>query len=188
MLAGLARQFHRCKVVTASSGKEALAVIQNDAEFDAILCDLIMPLMSGVEFYEELILLNGELQNKVVFMTGGAFTPQVQAFLDQDWIRCLSKPFTWSDLLRVLMLPGTPDEISYLGYYPPTSRTTVLGLIYILKLWSIFFSSAVNQSDAAIADRSLPGKRTGFTNHEFIFFFETLKNPSVKFVMVLWYF
>ena len=113
VLAGLARQFYKCKVVTASSGVEGLSILKNDNAFDAILCDLIMPMMGGVEFYENLLQLNPDLQNKVVFMTGGAFTPQVQAFLEQEWIRCLGKPFTWSDLLRALMLPGTPDEIRY---------------------------------------------------------------------------
>jgi len=81
VLAGLRRQFHKCKIVTASCGQQALAILQSDEQYDAILCDLTLPLVSGVEFYEKLIRQRPVLQNGIILMTGGAFTPQVQAFL-----------------------------------------------------------------------------------------------------------
>jgi len=108
---GLSRQFNKCVAKIALSGSEALKILAEDQNFDVILCDLMMPAMTGPEFYEKVIKNRPELQNRFVFMTGGAFSPQVQAFLEQAWVRCLSKPFNWSELLRILMLPGTPEQV-----------------------------------------------------------------------------
>jgi BarA-like signal transduction histidine kinase len=38
----------------------------------------------------------------MVFLTGGAFTPEAQAFLDQQGHRCLLKPFKPKELLETV--------------------------------------------------------------------------------------
>jgi two-component system, cell cycle sensor histidine kinase and response regulator CckA len=121
---GLYRQFNKCDVKTVNSGHDALELLLSDSNFDVILCDLMMPGMTGPELYESVIAAQPGLQKKFVFMTGGAFTPQVRAFLDQDWVRCLSKPFIWTDLLRILLLPGTPEEVAELTEIQPISRAS----------------------------------------------------------------
>ena len=66
----------QCEVLVLVQGREALAQVASGRRFDAILCDLMMPEMSGPRFYEELSRLAPEQAQRVIFMTGGAFTDQ----------------------------------------------------------------------------------------------------------------
>ncbi|MGZ3420457.1 MAG: PAS domain S-box protein [Polyangiales bacterium] len=93
-------------VAIAASGHEALAVLL-DAEgdtFDVVLCDLMMPDLSGMDLFEQLRARKPELAERVVFVTGGAFTPQAQAFMDRTGVPHLEKPF---DIGRVRDLVGS---------------------------------------------------------------------------------
>src|SRR5206468_13126613 len=64
-----------------SSDLDALAVLHEEAEFQLVLCDLMMPTMSGPELYAALELERPEMLPRIVFMTGCAFTPNSRAFL-----------------------------------------------------------------------------------------------------------
>jgi PAS domain S-box-containing protein len=83
-------------VVTA---QDALALLAAGREFDVVLSDLMMPGMSGMQFYAELLNLHPETARRVVFLTGGAFTPEANAFLDRVDNERMDKPFN-SDALR----------------------------------------------------------------------------------------
>ena len=67
-----------------------------------ILCDLMMPEMSGIEFYEQLVATAPQYARRVVLMTGGAFTPHAQDFLANVAIPRLEKPFTEGMLRRAI--------------------------------------------------------------------------------------
>jgi PAS domain S-box-containing protein len=62
-------------LVVAQSGAEALELLGKDpataAGYDAILCDLMMPGMTGMELFEVLRREHPSLARRVVFMTGG---------------------------------------------------------------------------------------------------------------------
>ncbi len=62
---------HDITVVT--SGEEALAVLTKSGahDYDAVLCDLMMPGMNGMEFFQALQTGRPELAARVIFMTGG---------------------------------------------------------------------------------------------------------------------
>jgi two-component system cell cycle sensor histidine kinase/response regulator CckA len=62
--------------------------------FDVIFCDLMMPNMSGMEFFDRVSLSAPQLVERIVFLTGGAFSPRSEEFLRQNRNRCLSKPFS----------------------------------------------------------------------------------------------
>ena len=62
----------------------------------------MMPIMSGMDLYDELCRLAPEQARRVVFLTGGAFTPRGQAFLDQVPNPRLDKPFD-NQSLRTLV-------------------------------------------------------------------------------------
>ena len=79
-------------VRTAESGAEGLSKLELDDEVDVIICDVMMPGMSGIAFYEQLQALFPPLIDKVVFMTGGAFSPQARASLQRIPNLCLAKP------------------------------------------------------------------------------------------------
>lgn len=89
-------------VVTAAGCEAALAILARDHAFDAILCDLMMPLGDGMLFYERLGLIGLELRRRIVFMTGGAFTEQARTFLETVPNKTLTKPFDPDSLRRVL--------------------------------------------------------------------------------------
>ena len=79
-------------VVEAGSGAEARATLEADAAFDVILCDVMMPAMSGVELHEWLATTRPALAEQVVFMTGGAFTPRARDYLATVGNLRLEKP------------------------------------------------------------------------------------------------
>ncbi len=93
------------EVVGTTSAREALSRLSEEAAaaFDLILCDLMMSDMSGIELHGELVRRSPELARRVVFMTGGAFTPRARAFLQAVPNRCVEKPLdleTIDDLIR----------------------------------------------------------------------------------------
>jgi CheY-like chemotaxis protein len=79
-------------VELAYSGDEALQRCTNE-HFDLVLCDLMMPGTDGVAFYEGLQAQKNPIAERVVFMTGGAFTPRTTTFLAETTNLILSKPF-----------------------------------------------------------------------------------------------
>jgi two-component system cell cycle sensor histidine kinase/response regulator CckA len=81
-------------VVIATSAWEALARVRAGADFDAVFCDLMMPGLSGVDLYERFRSIRKGFEQKIVFMTGGAFTPRAVEFLEAVDNRRIEKPFT----------------------------------------------------------------------------------------------
>ena len=98
---------HRVTVV--ERGSEALARILADEPFDVILCDIMMPEMTGMEFHCELSRVRPEIAARVVFMSGGVFTPGVRAFLDEIPNRRIDKPLD-VDALRELIREALLDS------------------------------------------------------------------------------
>ncbi len=80
-------------VVVVTSGLEAKRVLEGDRSFDMILCDVMMPEVSGLDLYQWLREAYPELAERVVFITGGAFTPKTRQFLGQIENRSIEKPF-----------------------------------------------------------------------------------------------
>ncbi|PJB35551.1 MAG: hypothetical protein CO108_25370 [Deltaproteobacteria bacterium CG_4_9_14_3_um_filter_63_12] len=80
-------------VVDVASGEEALKLLESDQRFDLILCDVMMPTLSGVELHEWLAQTLPDLAKQVVFITGGAFTPRAQEYLASVDNPQLEKPF-----------------------------------------------------------------------------------------------
>jgi len=86
-------------VLTAGSGADALHIVGSGCPLDAVVCDIIMPDMSGAEVYQRAVEKRPELEKKFVFMTGGAFTPKTRHFLANTDLPCLKKPFETEELL-----------------------------------------------------------------------------------------
>jgi CheY-like chemotaxis protein len=103
---------HEVKGVT--SAREALSCLEEpEPRYDLILCDLMMSEMNGIELHGELVRRSPELARRVVFMTGGAFTPRARAFLQAVPNRCVEKPVdleTIDDLIRERQTGASPAE------------------------------------------------------------------------------
>ena len=80
-------------VTAVTSAKDALDLIASEHPFDLILSDLMMPGMSGMEFHDTLASSHPRIAERMVFMSGGAFTPAARAFLDRVPNERLEKPF-----------------------------------------------------------------------------------------------
>ncbi len=70
--------------------------------FDLILCDVMMPEMTGMQLYEELHRQHPELAPRVVFMTGGAFTQSARQFLAGIPNMQLEKPIAMKTLRELI--------------------------------------------------------------------------------------
>ncbi|HYI00289.1 hybrid sensor histidine kinase/response regulator [Hyalangium sp.] len=84
------------------SAREALTWIQEGNRYDAILCDLMMAEVTGRQFYEDLCQHSPELAHRVIFMTGGAYTPASLDFVARMTAPLLTKPFKPVELEKVL--------------------------------------------------------------------------------------
>ena len=89
-------------VTVVNSAQEALTRIAAGAEFDVILSDLMMPGMSGMDLYGVLLRQNPKMAARVVFVTGGAFTPEANAFLDRIANERMEKPFHFKQLRELV--------------------------------------------------------------------------------------
>ncbi|HKE16006.1 MAG TPA: response regulator [Kofleriaceae bacterium] len=94
---------HEHEVQVLTSAQEALRRIGEGERFDLILCDLMMPIMTGVELHNELCRTAPDQAARMVFLTAGAFTPRARAFLDEVPNPRLDKPFELATL-RALVL------------------------------------------------------------------------------------
>ena len=92
----------RHDVDVAASGREALDRLATDADYDLVLCDLMMPDVSGEHVYRAVSQHSPGLLPRFVFMTGGAFTERAQEFLAQFAGRQLEKPFNIDEVELLL--------------------------------------------------------------------------------------
>ena len=87
------------EVATANSAQAALRLMVSEGnQFDLVLCDVMMPGMTGMDLYAEVGRQVPEMLGRMVFMTGGAFTPRAVAFLRDVPNPTLCKPLDLGQL------------------------------------------------------------------------------------------
>jgi signal transduction histidine kinase len=98
----LPRVLSHHRVRTVSSAREALALIRDGHTVDLILCDLMMPDMTGMDLHDVLAASHPQLVPRIVFMSGGAFTPRARDFLNTTSNRHIDKPIDAASLRRLV--------------------------------------------------------------------------------------
>lgn len=89
----LRRVLSRDHDVTAlRSGREALAHLVGAPTPDVVLCDVMMPDLTGPQLHDALLRDAPEAARRIVFMTGGAFSAQTREFLERTDNTCVEKP------------------------------------------------------------------------------------------------
>ncbi|MGH1346685.1 MAG: ATP-binding protein [Nannocystales bacterium] len=101
LTSALARSLRGHEVHTANRGSLAVDVAKT-SHFDLILCDLIMPEMTGMDVFEALQAVDDSVRKRFVFMTGATVTSEAKAFADSIDAPVLEKPFSRAELLGVL--------------------------------------------------------------------------------------
>lgn len=93
-------------VEVLSSARETLSALEHDRDRDALIIDVMMPGFTGVELYRMMERRWPELADRVLFVTGGAFTPDARRFMDEldarGKIYVLEKPFEVGELRRAV--------------------------------------------------------------------------------------
>ncbi len=97
------------EVVEAASAAEALALLEGRT-FDVVLCDLMMPEMTGFELHAVLSETRPEVANRMVFVSGGAVTEQARAFVEHPGRRVLEKPFDVALVLEAVAAALDPHD------------------------------------------------------------------------------
>ena len=84
-------------VIATGNGEAGLAAIAAGT-FDVIICDVMMPGMNGREVHRRISIDHPGLEQRLVFISGGTFTPELDEFLTTTTNRCLTKPFKLDDV------------------------------------------------------------------------------------------
>jgi len=90
-------------VTTVGGGEAACEVLVDRKEsFDVILCDVMMPGVSGIDVYARVKDACPELLPRIVLMTGGACTARAASFLAAVPNPVLRKPFELAEVRRII--------------------------------------------------------------------------------------
>ncbi len=89
-------------VTIAHSGRQAIELLGRFAAFSAIVCDVLMPDLTGGDVFEWLRTHHPGLERRVIFMTGGTLSAAARATLDASEGRILAKPFGVDELRRAI--------------------------------------------------------------------------------------
>jgi CheY-like chemotaxis protein len=77
----------------AGGGLEAWEILATRRDFDLIVCDLVMPDLTGMELYRRARDSYPELEGRFVFVTGGSAQDDVRTFLRTVGNQVMEKPF-----------------------------------------------------------------------------------------------
>jgi CheY-like chemotaxis protein len=90
-------------VIVTAGAAEALTRIAAGERFDLVLCELMMPSISGQEFYRRVGPLAPELIPRTVFIAGGTSSTQAKTFLKRADIRHMDKPLPQIEEFRTIV-------------------------------------------------------------------------------------
>jgi PAS domain S-box-containing protein len=92
----------RAVVIGETVAERALERIVSDAELDVIVCDVMMPGMSGIDLHERVARERPERAARFVFITGGTYTARARDYLERIPNERLSKPFDVNELIAAI--------------------------------------------------------------------------------------
>jgi len=94
-------------VIVVTRAREALARIAAGERFDVILCDVMMPELTGMDFHALLREARPDLADQIIFLSGGAFTPRAREFFERVPNPRIDKPIDAAKLRS--LVEGAPQ-------------------------------------------------------------------------------
>jgi DNA-binding response OmpR family regulator len=88
-------------VDVAFDGEEALLKVRVH-EYDAVICDVMMPRLRGDEFYVQAKKLRPNLADRFIFITGFVADSDIREFLSARRLKYLIKPFPINQLMTAV--------------------------------------------------------------------------------------
>ena len=88
-------------VTSVENGIAGLAALQQQ-RFDAIVCDVRLPFLSGRGFYDQVREVYPDMAGRMVFVSGWTKDPSVQQAVQETGVPILSKPFTMGLLVAAV--------------------------------------------------------------------------------------
>ena len=89
------------RVRTAGTGEEAIALVRSE-HFDAAICDLHLPGVSGAKLCEQIWLAAPDLAGRLIISSGDLTGDGVEELVERARVPPVAKPFTAADLLRAV--------------------------------------------------------------------------------------
>jgi two-component system, NtrC family, sensor kinase len=83
----------------AADGEEAICKVKSH-RYDAVICDLMMPRLTGDEFYLKAKKMRPMLADRFIFITGFPADPKIESFLAEHHAKYLVKPFPVGGLIH----------------------------------------------------------------------------------------
>jgi CheY-like chemotaxis protein len=90
------------EIIASERAAEALDRINSGERFDVILCDVMMPQMTGIELHGEICKVERVQAERMVFLTGGTFTAAAREFLEKIANPTVEKPFDTQHLKALI--------------------------------------------------------------------------------------
>ena len=86
-----------------TSARQAIDMLARGQKYDAIVCDLMMPQVTGMDVYAAVMKIDPAMAEQMIFVTGGAFTESARRFLDTlPPGRHIEKPFDLKSLRALI--------------------------------------------------------------------------------------
>jgi CheY-like chemotaxis protein len=98
----LKRSLREYDVVVLGDARGALVRVAAGERFDVIFCDLMMPDMTGMDLYEEVLRAAPDQAERMIFLTGGATTTRARDFVATVPNPVLDKPFDVKKLREII--------------------------------------------------------------------------------------
>jgi PAS domain S-box-containing protein len=95
-----------------TSAQDLLTRIAGGERFDAIVSDVMMPTMTGLDLLEELQRVEPHQAARLMFITGGVFTETIKQRLNELGAPRLDKPFVLDDLRQMIARCATRDNVA----------------------------------------------------------------------------
>jgi PAS domain S-box-containing protein len=90
-------------VVGETDSQRALALIVGEPAFDVVVCDVMMPGLTGIDLHERTAAQAPGREARFIFMTGGAYTARARDYLERTPNKRFSKPFDIDDLVEAIV-------------------------------------------------------------------------------------